>query len=279
MSNELEVFREKAKQVAKEAGVRIKEAFEKRKKNTAKSSDIEFKSRLDLVTETDKAIEEFAKCQFLSSFPSHSFLGEESVAAGQKCELSDNPTWIVDPIDGTTNFVHGVPWSCISIGLAIKKEVVVGVVFNPMLDELFEAVKGKGALLNGVPIQSSSHTELHHVLIATGFPTERDTPKVEYITQNLKAVLFQVRDIRRLGSAALDICSVACGRLDAYFEYHIHAWDIAAGVLIAEEAGGKAVDPSGAPLDLLCGKALVCNSPLIAQKLAAVLLPLPPGLF
>jgi len=277
--SDLESFRHTAIHVAKTAGEKIKEAFEYRQTRSAKSSNVEFKDRLDLVTETDKACEQIAYDMLISKYPSHLFLGEESVASGQKYELRDEPTWIIDPIDGTTNFVHGVPFTCISIALAIQKEVVLGVVFNPILNELFEAVKNKGALLNGNPIHSSSHDQLHHLLVATGFPTDRTKEKVEYIVQNLKSILFHVRDIRRLGSAALDICGVACGRLDAYFEFHIHAWDIAAGVLILQEASGIAIDPSGKPLDLMSGKVLCCNSQHMANELVKVMLPIPPNLF
>jgi len=201
------------------------------------------------------------------------------VAAGQEYKLTDKPTWIIDPIDGTTNFVHGVPWTCISIGVTIDKQLVVGVVYNPILDELFTAVRGSGAFLNGNPIHVSKHNQLHHTLIATGFPTSRTVEKMDYICANLRAILPHIRDFRRLGSAALDICSVACGRLDGYFELHIHAWDIAAGVLILQEAGGCAVDPSGEKLDLLCGKVLCCNSQNIADQIVKIFLPIPSNTF
>jgi len=280
MSHDLEDFKLTAIQVARTAGAKIKEAFEERKVISAKSSNVEFKNPLDLVTETDKGTEILARQLLLTKYPTHLFLGEESIAAGEiKYELTDSPTWIVDPIDGTTNFVHGLPLICISIALAIQKEVVVGVIFNPMLDELFVGVKGGGATLNERRIQTSSQTELKHLLIATGFPTDRAKPKIDFIMQNLRSVIDNIRDLRRLGSAALDLCGVACGRLDGYFEYTIHIWDIAAGVLILKEAGGVVLDPSGDPLDLMCGKVLGLNNQVIATKFVPVLVPCPKDLF
>jgi len=216
-----------------------------------------------------------------SKYPHHLFIGEESVSSGlSKYILTKQPTWIVDPIDGTTNFVHGIPFTCISIGIAINRKVVVGVVYNPILNELFEAAKGEGAKLNGKPIKTSAHNQLHHLLIATGFPTDRNNnSKFDYLLANIREILPRIRDLRRFGSAALDICSVACGRLDGYFEFHIHSWDIAAGTLILEEAGGLSLDPSGADLDLMSGKIVAANSPSVAHQLVGIMVPIPEGLF
>eukprot|EP01101_Sappina_pedata_P004922 TRINITY_DN2157_c0_g1_i1.p1 TRINITY_DN2157_c0_g1~~TRINITY_DN2157_c0_g1_i1.p1 ORF type:complete len:283 (+),score=123.82 TRINITY_DN2157_c0_g1_i1:43-891(+) len=266
--------------IAKTAGVEIREAFLSRFNQDMKSDTVEFKDRTDLVTETDKGCEKKAIETIKAKYPHHEVLGEESVSSGEmEYKLGDATTWIIDPVDGTTNFVHGIPWTCISIAVAVNKELVVGVVYNAILDELFTATKAGGAFLNNKPIKVSGHSELHHALVATGFPTDRSQAKVDYITENIRAILPHIRDFRRLGSAALDICSVACGRLDAYFELHIHAWDIAAGVLILQEAGGMSVDPSGAPLDLLCGRALCTNNKSISDGIVKHSLPVPKGIF
>jgi len=235
---EYSTFLSAAIQIAKEAGEHVRAGFYQAK-------TIEFKDNTnDLVTETDKKSESIIITGLKKQFPDHIFLGEEGAAAGEvKEELTDSPTWIIDPIDGTTNFVHRVPLVAISIGFSIKKEVVVGVVYNPILNELFSASKGGGAFLNGNKISSSPTINLKESLVAVGFPYDRDEDVLKRHFEKLLRILKHCRDLRRDGSAALDMCSVAIGRFDIYFEYGIHAWDLAAGSIIVSEAGGIVADP------------------------------------
>ena len=161
-----------ARQIAREAGKMMLSAFHQPKK-------IEFKGRTDLVTETDKAIEDFVSSELKKAFPGHQFLGEETIAALQAAgkpaieDLTDEPTWVVDPVDGTTNFVHALPYSCVSIGLAFRKEAVLGVVYNPMTAEMFTAIRGSGAFLNDSPIAVNGNSELVYSLVATGIPYDK----------------------------------------------------------------------------------------------------------
>jgi len=206
-------YLELAVECAKEAGKIIKEAYNKKK-------HVQFKSGVtDLVTETDKLCEKVTIAKISKAFPDHSFIGEESTAEGKLPEiLTDKPTWLIDPIDGTTNFVHRFPFTCISIGFALNKELVVGVVYNPILDELFSASKGEGAYLNGEPLHISKQEKLNAALIATGFPVARDDETLDFTLLNVRAILKNVQGIRRSGSAALDLCYVAAGKLDIYYE-------------------------------------------------------------
>lgn len=272
---DLDRFIEVALEAARAAGEIIRAAFFSRQSSTIKGGNVELKGSFDLVTETDKACERTIFSILRSHFPDHVFIGEESVGIDEEPQLTNDPTWIVDPVDGTTNFVHGVPVVCVSIGLVINKKTQVGVVFNPITNELFQAAKGRGTLLNGKPIHVSSTTTLQHSLIATGFPYDRSDLRLDFVLGNLRSVLKQAREVRRLGSAAADLCSVALGVMDAYYEYTIFSWDIAAGVIIVEEAGGIVIDPRGRDLDLNSGMLLAANSKELAGKLAEILLPLP----
>lgn len=187
------------------------------------------------------------------------------------CEvLTNTPTWIVDPVDGTTNFVHKFPFSCVSIALAIDKKVVVGIVYNPMMKEMFTAIRGQGAQLNGQPIHVSSNTTMQHALIATGFPYGRTDALMDPVFDNMKRVLKSCRDLRRVGSAALDMCYVARGVFDLYYEAGIHAWDIAAGALIVEEAGGHVDDMYDDPFTLTLRR-VACGNTSMVQQLQSIL--------
>jgi fructose-1,6-bisphosphatase/inositol monophosphatase family enzyme len=182
--------------------------------------------------------------------------------------VTDEPTWIVDPIDGTTNFVHRFPFSCVSIGLAIGKKVVVGVVYNPMMGEMFTAIRGQGAKLNGEPISISQTTDLKQALVATGFPYQRDDATLDHVLANVKIILQHCRAVRRAGSAALDMCYVARGVFDIYYEAGVHAWDIAAGALIVEEAGGYVKDMYDTPFSLGLRRVACGNRQLIEAATA-----------
>eukprot|EP01113_Clastostelium_recurvatum_P029771 TRINITY_DN3599_c0_g1_i2.p1 TRINITY_DN3599_c0_g1~~TRINITY_DN3599_c0_g1_i2.p1 ORF type:complete len:298 (-),score=60.25 TRINITY_DN3599_c0_g1_i2:94-909(-) len=248
-----------AEEVAMEAGKGIKEAFYLPK-------NVEFKGGvIDLVTDVDKKTEELIISTLHAKFPSHFFLGEESTAqktssSYHRTSLTSDPTWIIDPIDGTTNFVHQYPWVSISIALAIDKVVVVGLVYNPIIGEKFTAIRGQGAFCNNERIHVSQTKELARSMIGIGFPYNRSKDSLDHNLGRLRAVLENCREARRTGSAALDTCSVAIGRLDAYYEAGIHSWDIAAGTLVVEEAGGVVLSSrQDKPFDLEGEDVLVGN--------------------
>ncbi|CAI5483792.1 unnamed protein product [Closterium sp. Yama58-4] len=173
---------------------------------------------VDLVTETDKQCEALIMQHISATYPSHKFIGEEESSVHGTARLSDDPTWMVDPLDGTTNFVHRYPFVCVSIGLAISKAVVVGVVFNPILNEMFTAMRGHGAMLNDEPIHASSQTHMGSALLATEIGTKRDVGTVAGLTGRITNLLFQLRSLRLSGSCALNLVGVACGRLDLFYE-------------------------------------------------------------
>jgi len=189
----------------------------------------------NLVTEYDKAAEECIIAAIHHHYPSHRILAEESgeTHAGKSAVL-----WIIDPLDGTVNFAHGIPLFSVSIAACIDQEIVSGVVFQPMTQELFSATKGKGAYLNGKPIHVSKVTSFDRALLSTGFPYNVDQDPMHCVEKFAQMQLKGV-PIRRLGSAALDLAYVAAGRCDAFWEVGLHPWDMAAGKLLVEEAGGK----------------------------------------
>ncbi|KAL4234992.1 hypothetical protein ACF0H5_006632 [Mactra antiquata] len=239
MGDEIQEYFKHALMVAKEAGERVKTDFYRNKNISVKENFA------DLVTETDTAVEELIVAKLKQRFPDHKFIGEEAVSAGGHCELTDSPTWIIDPIDGTTNFVHSVPHTCISIGLAVNKEIVAGIVHGPILGETFTAVKGHGAFCNDVKLSVSTIQDLKQGLVIIEGGTSRVPGVLDTKIANLKKVVENCHGIRAYGSAALDMCFVAKGSHEAYVEHGIHVWDIAAGKLIVEEAGGIVCDPSG----------------------------------
>jgi myo-inositol-1(or 4)-monophosphatase len=205
----------------------------------------------DLVTEVDKGSERMIRNLIATHFPDHSFLGEEGVEPGPEAsvkalqQVSDAEyLWIVDPVDGTTNYVHGFPFFSVSIALAHRGEVIVGVVYDPMRDELFVAERGKGAYVHGRRMQVAEETSLSRSLIATGFPADH----LVALPANLKeiqAIAPKVRNLRVAGSAALHLAYVAAGRLSGFWEHNLSSWDIAAGSLLVQEAGGRVSDLSG----------------------------------
>jgi len=202
------------------------------------------KGELSLVTETDKRSEELIVKKILSHFPDHAILTEESPARGKSPYR-----WIIDPLDGTTNFAHTYPIACVSIAFEDHGQVTAGGVYDPFRGELFYAEKGRGATLNGLPIVVSQNPTLGHSLLGTGFPYDRRKHADEYL-RTFKAFMFYVQGIRRTGAAALDLSYVASGRFDGFWELKLHIWDVAAAFLIVEEAGGKLSDFSGKPLNL-----------------------------
>lgn len=189
-------------------------------------------NQADIVTEADKAAERVLLDTIASEFPDHAVLSEESGESGQRGEWR----WVIDPLDGTTNFAQGLRQFAISIGIEHNGATVVGVVYAPALGELFCAIRGGGAYLNGKRIAVSQKTRLDQAVVSTGFPVDRATNPVNNYDNALR-VLPHVRGLRRLGSAAMDLCYTAAGFIDAYWEMNLHLWDVSAGILIAREAG------------------------------------------
>lgn len=248
--------------LVKEAGGLMRERIFRPKDVEEKSCDV------DLVTETDQQIEKLFMDGISSRFPDHRFIGEEATASGTKVELTDSPTWIIDPVDGTMNFVHGFPHSSISVALWDKKVPQIGVVYNPVLEQLFTARKDKGAFLNGQPIHVSGEKELAKALVMVEMGTSRDPEKMKNVRENMSVLIPQIHGTRTLGSAALNMCMVALGGADVNFEFGIHAWDIAAGDIIVREAGGVCIDPSGGPFDLLSRRVLCASTLELAKQVA-----------
>ena len=199
-----------------------------------RTNHITKKGDIDLVTEADLESEKVILEMIRQKFPDDSILSEE---AGEHSKQSDR-TWIIDPLDGTTNFAHGFPFFAISIALQIKNEIVVGVVYNPVMNEYFEASRGAGTFFNKKPVKVSHTSELGESLLATGFPYDiHDHPQV--VMELFEKMLVRAQGVRRPGSAAIDLCYVASGRFDGFWEQGLKPWDTAAGVVIVEEAGGK----------------------------------------
>jgi myo-inositol-1(or 4)-monophosphatase len=214
----------------------------------------------NLVTEYDNAAEQSIISTILTHFPTHSILAEES---GEQHKKKDaEVVWIIDPLDGTVNFAHRIPLFSISIGVVIKGVVQTGVVYNPMVHELFLAAKGKGAYLNGVKLQVSSIADAMKAFMVTGFPYNVNTNPLHCIDRFAQMQAKGI-PIRRLGSAALDLAYVAAGRFDAFWELHLNPWDIAAGILLVEEAGGMVTSYDGSPLAIYSDKTLVATNGLL----------------
>jgi myo-inositol-1(or 4)-monophosphatase len=208
----------------------------------------------NLVTEIDRLAEEAIICIIQADFPDHSIMGEEGGAQDKGGEYQ----WIIDPIDGTVNFAHGIPLCCVSIGLKKGGKMLLGAVYNPMMNELFFAEQGKGAFLNDQPIRVSAKSDFSHACLVTGFPYQwPDT--AEHPIKTFERLVLQGLPVRRLGSAAIDLCWVACGRFDGFWEYNLNAWDVAAGYLIVTEAGGKVTDFDGNPYDVYGRQTLATN--------------------
>ncbi|XP_077415878.1 inositol monophosphatase 1-like isoform X1 [Vanacampus margaritifer] len=225
-------------------------------------------SPIDLVTQTDQKVEKLIIRALKDKFPTHCFIGEESVAAGEVCVLTDGPTWIIDPIDGTTNFVHTFPFVAVCIGFAVDKQVEFGVVYSCLRDEMYTARRGKGAFCDGRPLHVSRQQDIRQAVIATEFGSNRDPQALDKIFSSLKRVVsIPVHGVRSAGSAAINMCLVASGCVEAYYEIGIHVWDVAASSLIVSEAGGVLMDVEGGPLDLMSRRVLAANSRSVAERL------------
>jgi myo-inositol-1(or 4)-monophosphatase len=253
-----DVYKDVALTAAKRAGEVILEGF-------GSNHNLHFKSsHSDLVTEFDPKAE-FAIVSLISSaFPEHQIIAEEGSTGGKHPDYC----WFVDPIDGTTNFAHGVPLVCTCIGLQERGEIVVGVVYAPVMNELFVGVKGQGATLNGKPIHVSDTADLKLSLLATGFPYNRQT--VGFNIECFQTFMHISQGVRRDGCAGLDLCNVAMGRYDGFWEYGFAYWDMAAASVIIREAGGSISLPNGAPL-LTVSRDVVASNGLIQQQIVDVL--------
>ncbi len=234
---------------AKEAGKIIKHYFNGTFKIDNKTSIN------DLVTEVDKFSENKIIEIIRQYFPEHTIISEE---VGELIQVSDYQ-WILDPIDGTVNFAHNIPICCVSIGLLYKGEIILGAVYNPMMDELFFAEKGNGATLNGVPISVSKKSEFKKACLVTGFPYKWPGDSHLHPIKVFERFIMQGLPIRRLGSAALDLCWVACGRFDGFWEYNLNSWDVAAGYLIVQEAGGRITNFDGELYNVFDKETLATN--------------------
>ncbi|VDI78759.1 myo-inositol-1(or 4)-monophosphatase, partial [Mytilus galloprovincialis] len=201
----------------------------------------------------------------------HKFIGEESVAGGHKTEWTDDPTWIIDPIDGTTNFVHQIPHTCVCIGLSIKKQMVVGVVYAPILNEMYTGAKGQGAFCNGERISTSQQNDLKQAIIYLEGGSSREQDVLRRKFNIYHKVVETTRGTRTLGSAAMNMVNVAKGSGDAYVEYGLHIWDFAASGVILLEAGGAMIDPAGGPVDFLSRRVLCASSQSLADQLSTTI--------
>ncbi|MGD9711544.1 MAG: inositol monophosphatase family protein [Thermomicrobiales bacterium] len=231
--------------------------------------EIVYKGAVDLVTDADHASEEHVLSVIHDAFPDHRFIGEEGVHRANLTVAADSGySWIVDPLDGTTNYSHRYPHFAVSIALAHESTILIGVIYDPILDELFAAVRGQGATLNGAPMKVSETGELMRSLLGTGFAYDDDDRDENSAIWSAFMPLCQ--GVRRDGSAALNIAYVAAGRLDGFWEKPINSWDISAGALMVEEADGK-VTCYGKPFDPFAGEVLSSNG-LLHDKLEQVIL-------
>jgi myo-inositol-1(or 4)-monophosphatase len=255
----------KAAEIAREAGARLREFF-------AQGVETEYKGDVDLVTVADRTVEKLIRGRLREVLPEHGIYGEEGTREG----LDQEFRWYVDPLDGTTNFAHGFPHFCVSLGLEQRTpglkpdedgKLVAAVIFDPLRDDLFTAEAGKGARLNGKELHVSRTAELAESLLGTGFPSRKrhSSPNIHFYQE------FTLRShgVRRAGSAALDLAYVAAGRLEAFWEFNLNPWDTAAGILLIEEAGGRVTDFAGNPVRLASQEVLASNG-LIHQELVGM---------
>ncbi|MFO7866121.1 MAG: inositol monophosphatase family protein [Candidatus Aminicenantes bacterium] len=230
-----------------------------------KKRKISYKGAVDLITDVDKESQSLIAGHLQRIFPSHDVLAEEELTSEKGSEF----LWLVDPLDGTTNYAHGFPVFCISIALEHRGEIVTGVVYDPARDEMFSARKGKGAALNGKALAVSKEGRLGRSLIATGFPYDIRESEVNNL-DHFARMAVRAQAIRRCGSAALDLCYTACGRFDGFWEMKLAPWDMAAGALIVSEAGGRITDFAGNPFRH-DGSEILATNGLVHEQMISVL--------
>ncbi|MDY3204056.1 MAG: inositol monophosphatase family protein [Arcobacter sp.] len=243
----------------------IKKAGKILKKGYYSNKDVTFKAKKDLVTKYDVAVENYLKAKFTKKFKEFNIIAEES----DNANIEFNDSIIIDPIDGTTNFVNGVPHTAISVGVYKNKKPYLAIVYNPILDELYEAKIGKGAFLNGKQLKVSVEADLQKALLATGFPYTSGSSEDDLndVVKKIKDILPLCQDLRRLGSASIDLCLVARGTFEGYYEMNLKPWDVSAGVLILSEAGGKITNINGDEYNLFEDKYIVATNGKIHDEL------------
>ena len=251
----------KAAVIAREAGARLREFY-------SQGVATEYKGDVDIVTVADRTVEKLIRTRLGEVFPEHGIYGEE----GTRERMAGEFRWYVDPLDGTTNFAHGFPQFCVSMGLEQRPAglapeqdgtLVAAVIYDPLRDEIFTAERGLGAWLNGKPMLVSHTPELAEALVATGFPSRKRhaNPNIHFYQE----ITLRSHGVRRAGSAALDLAYVACGRLDAFWEFNLNPWDTAAGILLLDEAGGRVTDFAAHPFRLDSREVLASNGLLHAE--------------
>jgi myo-inositol-1(or 4)-monophosphatase len=250
---DMESYLNTAKEAAVKAGMVLTE-------HSDSPPRVRFKGSVDLVTEYDSLAQRVIFDTIASRFPDHDFLAEEDLCQDKGSSFR----WIVDPLDGTTNYAHNYPVFCVSIALTMDKKTTIGVVYDPIREEMFTAVRDRGARLNEKRIRVSEEKELDKSLVATGFPYDLRESSVNNIDHFVNFVT-RVQGIRRGGSAALDLCYVACGRFDGFWELKLQPWDVAAGVLIVLESGGRVSDFSGGEFDAFAQETLATNKHIHQQ--------------
>ncbi|HEX8181250.1 MAG TPA: inositol monophosphatase family protein [Pyrinomonadaceae bacterium] len=248
-------------QTARDAGRILAERFGRA------SLKVQHKGEIDLVTEADLAAERLIVERIRGYYPRHAILAEEAGDAG-RAESASDYKWIIDPLDGTTNYAHGYPCFCVSIGLEYKRELVLGVVYDPVLDELFAAERGGGATLNGRPIHVSAVADLNRALLCTGFPY--DVRGRSDFARHFTNFIMHAQGVRRDGSAALDLAYVACGRFEGFWEEGLQPWDVAAACVIIEEAGGRVSRYDGSPATIYAPPIMASNG-LLHEEMMRVL--------
>ncbi len=250
-----------AEPIARQAGASLREAY-------YQPRHIEYKGAVDLVTQADRASEQVIVSALREAFPAHAVVAEE----GSEHEGESSLTWLIDPLDGTTNFAHGFPVFAVSMTLRDAGHILVGIVYDPMRDECFTAMRGHGAMLNGRPIRVSTVPKMEQSLLATGFPYDRQTAE-DNNTRALGVFIRCCQGIRRAGAAALDLAYVACGRLDGYWEMRVQPWDVGAGILLVREAGGEVTSYWGDENDavILAGGKVAASNGLIQREILATL--------
>jgi myo-inositol-1(or 4)-monophosphatase len=252
---------ETASAIARDAGALLRAAF-------ARPIEVSYKGDIDLVTDADRRSERAIVEAIGRAFPGHAVLAEEGGGGGDA-----EWRWVIDPLDGTTNFAHRYPFFCVSIALEHRGERVIGVVYDPLRDECFAARRGAGAVLNGAPIAVSRETRLERALAATGFPYDvHERP--EETLRFFAPFLSRVQGVRRDGSAALNLAYLACGRFDLFWETKLHPWDVAAAALLVEEAGGRVTDFVGGPMPQ-DGFEVAASNGHLHEALLGVLAPIP----
>ncbi|XP_062057324.1 inositol monophosphatase 2 isoform X1 [Lepus europaeus] len=232
-------------------------------------------SAADLVTETDHLVEDLIISELRERFPSHRFIAEEAAASGAKCVLTPSPTWIIDPIDGTCNFVHRFPTVAVSIGFAVHQELEFGVIYHCTEERLYTGQRGRGAFCNGQRLQVSRETDLAKALVLTEIGPRRDPATLKLFLSNMERLLHaRAHGVRVIGSSTLALCHLAAGAADAYYQFGLHCWDMAAATVIIREAGGIVMDTSGGPLDLMSCRVVAAGTlemaTLVAQALQTI---------